>query len=81
MFCTWLLTIGYIYLSEAVIDSESDYYIISYLIKNLRFFSKRDGEEPGFKESRGQGFKGDKKLLIAHSLLSAITDERLAVFT
>jgi len=35
----------------------------------------------GFKESRGQGFKGDRKLLIAHSLLSAVSYEWLAVFT
>jgi len=26
--------------------------------KKSRFFSKRVGEEPGFKGSRGQGFEG-----------------------
>jgi len=55
--------------------------IILLIESNQRFFSKRVGEEPGFKDSRGQGFKGDRKLLIAHSMLSAICDERLAVFT
>jgi hypothetical protein len=44
-------------------------------------FLQKSWRNSGFKESRGQGFKGEKKSLIAQSLLSAISDQRLAVFT